>query len=171
MSGALAGRRILIAGGAQGIGRATVARFLAEGARVAVIDRDGAALDGLQVPAAVADITDSAALAAAVTRLAGALGGLDGLVNCAGLDLVAALEQITDEAWDRLIAVNLTGAMKLCRAAVPHLRQAGAAPSSTCPRVRVWCLCGCAAAMPPPRRGCRCSRNRWRWSWRTAASA
>lgn len=125
MSGALAGRRILIAGGAQGIGRATVARFLAEGARVAVIDRDGAALDGLQVPAAVADITDSAALAAAVTRLAGALGGLDGLVNCAGLDLVAALEQITDEAWDRLIAVNLTGAMKLCRAAVPHLRQAG----------------------------------------------
>ncbi|WBU52854.1 SDR family NAD(P)-dependent oxidoreductase [Paracoccus sp. SCSIO 75233] len=125
MSGSLSGRRIVVAGGAQGIGRATVARFLNEGASVAVIDRDDARPDdpGGTLPYAVADITDSAAIDHALNRLADDLGGLDGLVNCVGLDLLAPLENITDEDWDRLIAVNLTGAMKLCRAALPHLRR------------------------------------------------
>lgn len=127
MSRALTGRRIIVAGGGQGIGRATVARFLEEGARVAVIDRDAKALQALDpnLPRAIADIADSAAVTQAIDRQATELGGLDGLVNCVGLDLLAPLEKTTDEDWDRLIAVNLTGAMRLCRVALPHLRKSG----------------------------------------------
>lgn len=131
MSVALAGRRILVAGGAAGIGRATVLRFVQEGARVAVLDRDAGALAALReaCPAAhgvQADITDAATVIAAVNDAAQALGGLDGLVNSAGIDLVADIESMSADAWNRVIAVNLTGPMLVMQAAYPHLKQAGA---------------------------------------------
>lgn len=129
MSAAFSGRRIVVAGGAQGIGHATVLRLRAQGAKVAVIDLAGPALSALpgDVTAFAADITDTAGLAAAGAEIAAALGGVDGLVNSAGIDLVAPLSDITDEAWERIIAVNLTGAMKLSRAFEPFLRAAGRA--------------------------------------------
>lgn len=116
----------MVAGGAQGIGLATVLRLKDQGAQVAVIDLAGPALDALPggVLARAADITDSAALSRAAEEIAAAMGGVDGLVNSAGIDLIAPLSQITDADWDRIIAVNLTGAMKLARAFEPHLAAA-----------------------------------------------
>lgn len=116
----------MVAGGAQGIGLATVLRLKDQGAQVAVIDLAGPALDALPagVLALAADITDSAALSRAAEEIAAAMGGVDGLVNSAGIDLIAPLSQITDADWDRIIAVNLTGAMKLARAFEPHLAAA-----------------------------------------------
>src|SRR5690606_19186485 len=106
-----------------------VRRFLAGGASVACLDRDGEALtqlDGIAAAARlVADVTDSSAVLHAVEQAAAQMGGIDGVVNSAGIDLVAGVESMTDEAWERLMAVNLAGPMKVCRAAVPHLRQAG----------------------------------------------
>src|SRR5690606_16214450 len=91
--------------------------------------RDGEALtqlDGIAAAARlVADVTDSSAVLHAVEQAAAQMGGIDGVVNSAGIDLVAGVESMTDEAWERLMAVNLAGPMKVCRAAVPHLRQAG----------------------------------------------
>ncbi|RRH68874.1 SDR family NAD(P)-dependent oxidoreductase [Falsigemmobacter faecalis] len=129
MSGAFSGRRIVVAGGAQGIGLAIVLRLRAAGAKVGVIDLAGPALSALpgDVTALAADITDTAALAAAGAEIAASLGGVDGLVNSAGIDLVAPLSDITDDAWERIIAVNLTGAMKLARAFEPSLRASGCA--------------------------------------------
>jgi len=129
VNGALAGRRILITGGANGIGLATVRRFVAEGAAVAALDRDAGALNRLGAGGAVAtvtaDVSDSAAVEAAVLRAADAIHGLDGVVNAAGIDLVADIEGMDMADWSRVLAVNLTGPMLVMRAAFPHLRAAG----------------------------------------------
>ncbi len=125
------GRRFLVTGGANGIGRATIVRFLSGGASVACLDNNAAALEAIASKAGErllpihVDVTDTVALDAAVEKAAETLDGLDGVVNAAGVDLLVGLETMDDAAWERLIAVNLTGPMKVCRAAVAHLRQAG----------------------------------------------
>lgn len=132
MSGGLAGRRILITGAAKGIGLATTERFLAEGARVAALDLDEGALAALstrfdrgRLHPAAADVADPASVAATVAESVAALGGLDGVVNAAGIDLVADIEAMALVDWTRVIAVNLTGPMLVAQAAYPHLRVAG----------------------------------------------
>jgi NAD(P)-dependent dehydrogenase (short-subunit alcohol dehydrogenase family) len=133
MSGALTGRRILIAGAAGGIGKATAARFIAEGARIAGLDRDEGALAALVAEAGAerlsgfpADVTDQASVTTAVADAAAALGGLDGVVNAAGIDLVADIETMAPADWNRVIAINLTGPVLVMQAAFPHLKAAGA---------------------------------------------
>ncbi|WP_421927221.1 SDR family NAD(P)-dependent oxidoreductase [Neoaquamicrobium sediminum] len=127
MTADFTGRRMLVTGGAKGIGKATALRFLAGGARVACLDMDGAALAELEpgFVALNADVTDTASVETAIAEAAARMGGLDGIVNSAGVDLQSSLEDMTDAAWERLIAVNLTGPMKVCRAALPFLKAAG----------------------------------------------
>lgn len=127
MTADFTGRRMLVTGGAKGIGKAAASRFLAGGAQVACIDTDEAALAELEpgFVALHADVTDTASVEEAVAEVAARLGGLDGIVNSAGVDLQSSLEDMTDAAWERLIAVNLTGPMKVCRAASPFLKAAG----------------------------------------------
>ncbi|HWK43198.1 MAG TPA: SDR family NAD(P)-dependent oxidoreductase [Stellaceae bacterium] len=132
MSGGLAGRRILITGAAKGIGLASVARFLSEGASLAALDRDEQALavlrgrfGGSPLHIVGADVAEPASVASAVAECAAALGGLDGIVNAAGIDLVADVETMALGQWHRVLAVNLTGPMLVIQAAFPHLRAAG----------------------------------------------
>lgn len=130
MSGALTGRRILIAGAAKGIGRATAERFVDEGALIAAFDRDEQALSALAatLPGSVTlagDVADPASVAAAAQTAASALGGLDGVVNAAGIDLVADIEAMTLADWQRVVAVNLTGPVLVMQAAYPYLKAAG----------------------------------------------
>ncbi|KGD92421.1 short-chain dehydrogenase [Achromobacter sp. RTa] len=124
------GRRFVVAGGASGIGLAFARLALGRGAAVAILDRDAGALAEAvrELPPAAAlacDVTDSAAVDRALREAADALGGIDGVVNCAGVDLLADLESMRDEDWNRVLAVNLSGPMHVCRAAVPHLKKAG----------------------------------------------
>jgi NAD(P)-dependent dehydrogenase (short-subunit alcohol dehydrogenase family) len=132
VSGALAGRRILITGAAKGIGLASVERFVAAGARIVALDRDEAALaalcerfDSATLHAMTADVADPASVTSAVAAGAKALGGLDGVVNAAGIDLIADIEAMELADWNRIIAVNLTGPMLVMQAAFPHLKAAG----------------------------------------------
>ncbi|MEP9399614.1 SDR family oxidoreductase [Mesorhizobium sp. KR2-14] len=132
MSEGFAGRRIVVTGAAQGIGLATVERFVAAGGKVGCLDRDARALAGLAerfdaetIHTAVCDVAISTEVAQAIEACAEALGGIDGVVNSAGVDLVSPIEAISDEAWARIMAVNLSGPMHVCRAAFPHLRAAG----------------------------------------------
>jgi NAD(P)-dependent dehydrogenase (short-subunit alcohol dehydrogenase family) len=118
----LAGRRILITGGASGIGRATCELFAREGAAVAVLDRDAARI--ATGHAIAADVSDAASVSRAVQQAAQALGGLDGLVNAAGIFINRNLLETTPEEWNKTIAVNLTGTFLCVQAAVPLLRQA-----------------------------------------------
>ena len=125
MSGALAGRRILITGAAKGIGRATLLRFAREGAAVFALDHDAVALAALDAPGRAVDVSDAAAVTRAVAEAAGQLGAIDGVVNAAGIDLVAEFGAMALDDWSRVLAVNLTGPMLVMQAAYPHLQAAG----------------------------------------------
>ncbi len=115
----LAGRRILITGGASGIGRATAALFAAQGARVAVLDR----VRGDAGVSVLADVSDETSVTRAVGEAVQALGGLDGVVLNAGIDLIASVEAMTAEAWRRIMDVNLTGAFLVTQAALPAMKR------------------------------------------------
>ncbi|MBZ6377561.1 short-chain dehydrogenase [Pacificimonas flava] len=124
----VAGRTIALTGAGSGIGRA-LARLLAEkGAKLALADRDA---DGLAETAkllgnyphstAVFDVTDPGALEDWVDAAAAEFGGLDGIINNAGLSVVAPFEHCPPEEFDRVMAVNFDAVMRGCRAALPHL--------------------------------------------------
>jgi NAD(P)-dependent dehydrogenase (short-subunit alcohol dehydrogenase family) len=128
--GRLAGRRVLVTGAASGIGRAIVERYVGEGARVALVDLEREAAEHARVAAGAelavaADVTDGSAVNAAVAAAVEALGGLDGVVNNAGIPMVGRVEDLAEADWDRVLAVNLKAAYLVSRAAWPHLRAAG----------------------------------------------
>ncbi|BBK41679.1 oxidoreductase [Allostella vacuolata] len=129
----LAGRVALVTGGASGLGEATVRRFHAEGAWVMIADIDaprGKSLarhlgDGAAFIAC--DHTDRAQNEAAVAAAEAEFGGLDILHNNAGGPFAGAFETADDATLERVVGVNLMGAMKMTQAALPALRRAGAA--------------------------------------------
>jgi NAD(P)-dependent dehydrogenase (short-subunit alcohol dehydrogenase family) len=121
------GRRIYVTGAASGIGLAT-ARILAEGgAALALVDVNN---QGLKKAAAetggqpfVVDLRDGAAIDRSVQNAGEALGGLDGVVNCAGVAHGAGLGDLSPDEWERVIAINLTAPYRVCRAALPFLKK------------------------------------------------
>jgi NAD(P)-dependent dehydrogenase (short-subunit alcohol dehydrogenase family) len=132
MSEELAGKSGIVTGAASGIGREIAAAFVAAGARVAVLDQDGAgaraAADELG-PAALGlecDITDEGAVGAIFGEVAAAYDGLDFLVNNAGVRHVASIVEETLDAWRHTLEVNLTGTFICSRAAIaPMLSRGG----------------------------------------------
>ncbi len=131
MTNRLEGRRVLVTGAAAGIGRAIVERFIAEGAQVAAVDRDCAPLacwDHASSPGPLvlqADVTDEKAVLAAIDLTVQTIGGIDGVVNAAGIDLLRPFADTSNEDWQRLLAVNLLGPATVCRVALPALQRAG----------------------------------------------
>ena len=127
MSGEFEGLVALVTGGASGIGAAVAARLQADGARVAVLDlnADAAAEGQLGV---VCDVADDASVRAAVARAVEELGGLDVVVNNAGIGAAGTVADNSDEEWHRVLDVNVLGMVRVTRAALPHLR-ASAAPA------------------------------------------
>ncbi len=123
-----------ITGGGGGIGGATCRRFAQEGARVAVLDRDLAAAqrtadqilaEGGTALALACDITDRAAVDAAVQHIATEWGGIDILVNNAGWDVFKPFTKTVPDEWAQLIAINLTGALHMHHAVLPLMVAAG----------------------------------------------
>jgi NAD(P)-dependent dehydrogenase (short-subunit alcohol dehydrogenase family) len=129
--GALEGRTALVTGGGRGIGREVALAFAREGARVAVAARTVdeitavAAECGGGAIAIPLDVTDEAACAAAVERVERELGGLDVLVNNAGVAVSHKFTDVDTETWRRILAVDLDGPFFLTRAAVPGMLRRG----------------------------------------------
>lgn len=125
----------LVTGAARGIGLATAKRFLSEGWRVALLDiEDGqlrdafTALDKPERTLALhCDVSDSASVRAAINAVADRFGRLDALINNAGVATFAPLMETTDDEWDRILAVNLTGPFLCTKAAVPLMSRNGGA--------------------------------------------
>ena len=127
----LKSKRVLITGGASGIGAATAARFLEEGASVCVLDRDAAAGQRIQqqLPALAgviaADVSDRKQVDAALAQAIRLMGGVDVLINNAGISIRHNFLDITPEEWDRVMAVNLTGVFYMAQAAARHMMERG----------------------------------------------
>jgi len=126
MSGRLAGKIALVTGAASGIGAATAQLFAREGATVVGLDRQTAAAADDGVQHHIADITDAAAVDAAVQAVLAAHGRIDVLVNNAGADVFSDPLTLSDEDWERCLALNLKGAWHVCRAVLPSMQTQGA---------------------------------------------
>jgi meso-butanediol dehydrogenase / (S,S)-butanediol dehydrogenase / diacetyl reductase len=127
----LKARRVLITGGASGIGAATAARFLEEGSVVCVLDRDA---DGRKkilrdLPALTAaldaDVSELKQVQAAFTEAVRLMSGVDVLINNAGISIRHNFLDITSEEWDKVIAVNLTGVFYVAQTAARHMMERG----------------------------------------------
>ncbi len=126
----LAGKRVVVTGGASGIGAALVEEFARQGAKVAFLDIAEAA--GRELAGRIAgtvffacDLRDTSALAATMKAAEGALGGFDVLLNNAASDDRHAVDEITPEYWDERIATNLRHQFFAAQAVVPAMRAAG----------------------------------------------
>lgn len=112
----------VVTGGASGIGAAIVSSLLAAGARVAVLDlQPGTAPQGAL--AIEANIASDESVRAAVERVATELGGIDILINNAGIGAQGSIADNSDEEWARVLSINVTGVARVSRAALPYLRR------------------------------------------------
>lgn len=125
----LAGKSVLITGGARGMGQSHSRLFIEEGARVTIADvdiergRSLAAELGDAAQFVVLDVTSSQAWADAVDAVLARFGALDVLVNNAGISVAGSIEQTSREQWETVLAVNLTGAFLGIKACTPALKQ------------------------------------------------
>ena len=123
----LQGKRVLITGGASGIGAATAARFIQEGAAVCVLDRDAKGRQQIQrvlpdlAAALDADVSNLKQVEVAINDAAGMMNGLDVVVNNAGISIRHNFLEITPEEWDRVVAVNLTGVFYVAQTAARYM--------------------------------------------------
>lgn len=127
-------QRVLITGGTSGMGEATAIAFVEAGAKVVISgrnqDRANAIIDGLKaLPASIsflaADIGQRDQCDNLVSQATNILGGLDIVVNSAGVIYHATAEETTDQQWHDTMNVNVNGTFYVCRAAIPHLKSAG----------------------------------------------
>ena len=124
--GVLAGRCGIVTGAGRGIGRGIADRLTADGARVALLDLEAPGqLPGSGSIALAADVADRGAVVAAVEEAAAAFGGLDFLVNNAGIRHFLPIAEHTEEIWRATIDVNLNGAFFCSQAVIPHMLAAG----------------------------------------------
>jgi NAD(P)-dependent dehydrogenase (short-subunit alcohol dehydrogenase family) len=128
----LRGKAVLVTGAGSGLGAATARAFAEAGARVACLDLRGEAAertcaalagDGDGHLALACDVSDAESVAQAVDEVSGRFGRLDVAVNCAGVDYVVGVDEMSIEQWDRVIGVNLRGPFLVARAAMPIMRR------------------------------------------------
>ncbi len=124
-------KRVLITGGASGIGAATAARFLEEGSRVCVLDRDDTGCERIkhELPALgeaiIANVTDLMQVEAAFAETIRLMDGVDVLINNAGISIRHKFLDITPEEWERVVSVNLTGMFYVAQTAARHMWERG----------------------------------------------
>ena len=132
------GKTVIVTGGGGGIGGATSKRFAADGAKVAVFDMNVEAaqkvVDEIKAAGGVAqafkcNITDRAEVDAAVAAAEAALGPIAVLVNNAGWDVFKPFTKTVPAEWDKLIAINLTGALHMLHAVLPGMAEASTVAS------------------------------------------
>jgi len=124
------GKGVIVTGGASGIGKATAERFLAEGAKVAIIDiseKNGKSAlaelrgKGYEPILVMGDVTDSKDVKRMVSKARSALGSIDVLFNNAGILVEGTIEEVSEKDWDRIMAVNVKGVFLMSKAVIPFM--------------------------------------------------
>ncbi len=145
--GRLRGKVALVTGAGSGIGRETAARFAREGASVALADLDHASADeasseiGGEAIGLALDVASAASAERTVSAVVAHFGGLDVVVNNAGVTIVGAAHEIDEDDWDRELAVNLKGIYLMSKAAWPHLvSRGGGALLQTASIAGLWAI-------------------------------
>ncbi|MYZ36602.1 MULTISPECIES: SDR family oxidoreductase [unclassified Streptomyces] len=136
----------LVTGGASGIGAAIATLLLERGAQVAVLDRDCAGAPKGTLPL-TADVTDDAAVRAAVDSAAAEFGGLHTVVSNAGLGAIGTVADNPDDEWRRVLDINVLGMVRTARHALPHLRRS-AAERPGCVSITQTCSIAATAGLP-----------------------
>lgn len=137
------GLAAVVTGGASGIGAAIALRLLNAGAKVAILDLDPAAA-AAGVFAVKADVSNSDSVRSAIAAAADELGGIDILINNAGIGAQGTIEDNSDDEWAKVFSTNVTGMARVSREALPHLRRSSAAA--------IVNICSIAATAGLPRR-------------------
>jgi len=128
------GKRVIVTGGASGIGKATVERFLEEGAKVAIVDvseRNGAAVaaelrdKGHDPLLVTGDVTSPKDVKRMVAKVLDEFGGIDVLFNNAGILVEGTVEEVSEEGWDRIMGVNVKGPFLMSKEVVPIMLEQG----------------------------------------------
>lgn len=127
MAGSLVGKVAIVTGGGRGIGSGITRRFIEEGAQVAIVQRNlpPEELVDCQTAFISADLARSDDIAKAVDMAAARFGGLDILVNNAGIMFEKTVDEMSEQDWDRMMAINLKAPFLLTKKALPYLRQRG----------------------------------------------
>ena len=124
--GSFDGLVAVVTGGSSGIGLATALKLVGQGARVAVLDVSPPVGD-VPLLYVAADVTDDASVVAAIATVAQHFGGIDVVVNNAGIGAQGTVEDNSVEEWQRVFDVNVVGMVRVARAALPHLRRSSSA--------------------------------------------
>jgi 3-oxoacyl-[acyl-carrier protein] reductase len=129
-AGVLKGRRCLVTGAASGIGAAIAKAFAGAGATLALSDRDASGLESIAAATGAAthhtaDVADPAQVQSMTDAVLAALGGIDVLVNCAGILTEVPLVEMDLQTWQRMLDIDLTSVFLTCRAVTPHMLAAG----------------------------------------------
>jgi len=131
MTGILDGKRALVTGGHRGIGRAIAEAFVSAGALTAIADIEGAEAAAQEIGrgtvGVTCDVRSTESVAGAVAETTRALGGLDVLVNNAGVESLAPLHELSEDEFDRMVSVNLRGTWLVYKHALPVLLDGGGA--------------------------------------------
>ena len=123
----------IVTGGGSGIGAATAALLTERGARVAILDRDVPSGDRVAAMALTCDVTFTPGVEKAISAVVETLGGIDIVVNNAGIGATGDIAANLDDEWHRVLDVNVVGIARVTRAALPHLRRSShAAIVNTC---------------------------------------
>lgn len=137
MSGRMTGRRVVITGAAANIGEATAELLAEEGAAIVIGDIDSRAADvaerlrtaGAQAEFVSVDVSDAAAMDHLFARAAEVMGGIDVIINNAGVQRSSPIDEMTEETWDLHMRVNARSCFLAARYGVPHLRRGGREPA------------------------------------------
>jgi NAD(P)-dependent dehydrogenase (short-subunit alcohol dehydrogenase family) len=152
MTKILDGKRALVTGGSRGIGRAIAEAFVSAGARMVIADIEGAAAAAEEIGrgtvGVACDVASSESVAAGIAEAVRALGGLGFLVNNAGVGSLAPLHELTEEEFDRVVAVNLRG---WCTSTPCPRWSTAAGRSSTLRPFPAWWGSRCWASTQPPK--------------------